>query len=184
MKAITSAESVPVAYLPTQAGGGGSTLTSALSLYFELLDLHAALGLNRLWHSHLPQLDKRVAAWLCYGAKCDDFYHATAVWSLPVARLLPQDGSCLELRRFAIAPGSPKNAASRMLGWMVRDIKRRRPAVRRLVSYQDCYVHTGTIYKASGWTPTRTLGGGDWNHGNRQRVAKRIKKKVRWELFL
>ncbi|HEV3437429.1 MAG TPA: hypothetical protein VG122_08720 [Gemmata sp.] len=184
MEPSTSAEGVPAARLPAQAGGGGSTLTSALSLRFETIDLHAALSLNRLWHSHLPHLDKRVAAWLCYGAKWDDRYHATAIWSLPVARLLPQDGSCLELRRFAIAPGSPKNAASRMLGWMVRDIAWRCPAVRRLVSYQDCDVHTGTIYKASGWTPTRAPNGGDWNNRNRRRVARRIKKKVRWELFL
>ena len=184
MRAAASAESVPVARLPNQAGGGGSTLTSALSLHFELMDLHEALALNRLWHSHLPQLDKRVAGWLCYGAKCDDRYHATAVWSLPVARLLPQDGSCLELRRFAIAPGRPKNSASRMLGWMVRDIARTHPGVCRVVSYQDCSVHTGTIYKASGWTPTNTPSGGEWNHSGRRRSALRIKKKVRWELFL
>jgi hypothetical protein len=71
-----------------------------------------------------------------------------------------------------------------MLGWMVRDIAERRPRVQRLVSYQNCEVHRGTIYKASGWTPTSTPGGGEWNHTNRKRVARRIKKKVRWEHFL
>lgn len=184
MNRTTSAEGVPAAHLPTQAGGGSSTLTSALSLRFETINLNTALTLNRLWHSHLPQLDRRVAAWLCFGARCEDHYYAIAIWSLPVARLLPQSGSCLELRRFAIAPSTPKNTASRMLGWMVRDIKRKRPAVHRLVSYQDCSVHTGTIYKASGWTPVRTPSGGDWNHANRRRNARRIKTKVRWELFL
>jgi hypothetical protein len=179
-----SAEDVPAARLSSQAGRGSSTLTSALSLRFETIDLHTAISLNSLWHSQLPQLDKRVAAWLCYVAKCQDLYFASAVWSLPVARLLPQDGSCLELRRFALAPETPRNSASRMLGWMVRDIARRRPSVKRLVSYQDCDVHKGTIYKASGWIPTPTPSGGDWNHPNRRRTARRIQTKVRWELFL
>src|SRR5262249_55489987 len=153
------------ARLPVQAGRGGPTPTSALSsLRFETIDLRTAIKLNLLWHSHLPELDCRVASWLCYGATCDNRYHAAAVWSLPVARLLPQDGSCLELRRFAIAPSAPKNAASRMLGWMVREIARCRPEVHRLVSYQDCAVHKGTIYKAAGWLPVPTSGGGNWNH--------------------
>ena len=180
----SGAEGVPAARLPIQAGGGSSTLTSALFLRFETIDLRTALDLNRLWHSHLPQLDQRVAAWLCYGAKWHDSYRAIAVWSLPIARLLPQDGSCLELRRFAIGPSTPKNSASRMLGWMARDIARRRPSVHRLVSYQDCEVHAGTIYKATGWMPIRTRAGGDWNHKGRRRFARRIKRKVRWELFI
>jgi hypothetical protein len=178
------AEGVPEARLPSQAGGGSSTLTSALSLHFESIDLDTALTLNRCWHSHLPWLDRRVAAWLCYAARYDGLFLAVAVWSRPVARLLPQDGSCLELRRFAIAPDAPKNTASRMLGWMVRDVVLRRPAVTRVVSYQDCAVHRGTIYKASGWTPTRAPSGGDWNHAGRRRVARRLKEKVRWELAL
>src|ERR1700685_100650 len=71
-----------------------------LSLRFETIELNTAIFLNGIWHSRLPNLDKRVATWLCYGAKCSGQYCAAAVWSLPVARLLPQDGSCLELRRF------------------------------------------------------------------------------------
>ena len=155
-----------------------------LSLRFETIDLRLALELNCRWHSHLPRLDRRVAAWLCYGAIFDHCYCAAAVWSLPVARLLPQDGSCLELRRFALATGTPKNSASRMLGWMVRDLRHRKPAVLRLVSYQDSAVHRGTIYKAAGWTPVATSGGGNWNHPGRRRAANRIPTKVRWELFL
>jgi hypothetical protein len=178
------AEGVPAARLPDRAGRGSSTLTSALSLRFETIDLHTALQLNGLWHSRLPQLDRRVASWLCYGARCEDRYIAAAVWSLPVARLLPQDGSCLELRRFALAPTTPRNSASRMLGWMVHDIARRRPQVQRLVSYQDREVHKGTIYKASGWTPTPAPKGGEWNNTSRRRTANRIKTKVRWERIL
>lgn len=178
------AEGVPEARLPDQAGGGSSTLTSALSLHFELIDLETALYLNGRWHSHLPHLDCRVASWLCYGAVWRDAYLAAAVWSLPVARMLPQDGSCLELRRFAVAPTCPKNTASRMLGWMAHDIVRRRPSVHRLVSYQNCAVHRGTIYKAAGWRPVLAPTGGEWNHRGRQRTATRIQSKVRWERFL
>ncbi len=183
-KLVMSAEGVPAARLLSQAGRGSSTLTSALSLRFEAIDLQSALTLIGLWHSQLPLLDKRVAAWLCYGGRCKETLVAAAVWSLPVARLLPQDGSCLELRRFALAPSAPKYSASRMLGWMARDIAHRRPAVNRVVSYQDCDVHKGTIYKASGWTPVRAPSGGDWNHQTRQRSARRIKRKVRWERVL
>ena len=59
------------------------------------------------------------------------------MWGWPVARALPQDGTCLELRRLAIGPGLPPSTASRFLGWMVREIRRTDPAVCRLVSYQD-----------------------------------------------
>jgi hypothetical protein len=178
------AEGVPAARLPDQAGGGSSTLTSALSLHFERIDLRTALRLNGQWHSHLPHLDRRVASWLCYAATWRSEYFAAAIWSLPVARLLPQDGSCLELRRFAIADARPKNTASRMLGWMARDIVRQRPSVQRLVSYQDRAVHRGAIYKAAGWRPIPAPTGGEWNHHGRQRTATRIQAKVRWERVL
>jgi hypothetical protein len=39
-----------------------------------------------------------------------------------------------------------------MLGQMRRDIARRFPDCPHLISYQDEDVHTGTIYKAAGWT--------------------------------
>ncbi len=178
------AEGVPAARPPHQAGRGSSTLTSALRLWFDRIELGLARELNGRWHSHLPHLDHRVAGGVCYGAVYEGRYRAVAVWSLPVARLLPQDGSCLELRRFALAPDAPRNAASRMLGWMVRDLSRTRPALRRLVSYQDCRVHAGTIYRAAGWQPVKTRGGGDWNHRGRHRRASRIKEKLRWERYL
>jgi hypothetical protein len=180
----TGAEGVAAACLPSRAGGGGSTPTSALRLRFGPIGLAKALELNRLWHSHLPVLDRHVAAWLCFAATDRQQCVAVAIWSLPVARMLPQDGTCLELRRFAIAPAAPRNTASRMLGWMAREIRRERPAVKRLLSYQDGSVHRGTIYRASGWTPCPTQRGGDWNHKGRRRQARRLERKVRWELML
>lgn len=184
MTRAEGAEGVPAARPSVQAGGGSSTLTSALSLWFEIIDLGAAIELNRRWHSRLPHLDHRVAAWLCYSGRHDGELCAVAVWSLPVARSLPQDGSCLELRRLALASSCPRNAASRMLGWMARDVPRRRPGVHRLVSYQDCEVHSGAIYRAAGWVPRPAASGGEWNHAGRHRVAKRVRTKVRWERLL
>lgn len=40
-----------------------------------------------------------------------------------------------------------------MLGEMAKWIKSNLPSVPKLISYQDEAVHTGTIYKAAGWTP-------------------------------
>ena len=153
---------------------------SLASLVFGPIGLDEALDLNRQWHSTLPHLDKRVAGWNCYGAGCDGHRYAVAIWGRPVARLLPQDGSCLELRRFAIAPAAPRNTASRMLGWMVRELAKGR-GVTRLISYHDRDAHAGTIYKAAGWVPTPAPSGGPWNHPGRPRVASRITRKIRWE---
>jgi hypothetical protein len=178
---FTGAGGVRDAHPLFQAGGSGATPTAALQLWFGGLSLATAMALNRLWHSRLPRIDARVAGWECYVAEFGGLYYAAAIWGLPVARLLPQDGSCLELRRLAIAPDAPKNTASRMLGWMVRDVRRRFPAVNRLVSYQDCEVHAGTIYRASGWTAVVAPGGGCWHHAGRPRPSQRLPNKVRWE---
>jgi hypothetical protein len=152
----------------------------ARQFVFGPIGLNEAVALNAAWHSRLPQLDKRVAGWRCFAATWGGRRFAVAVWGRPVARLLPQDGSCLELRRFAIGPGAPKNTASRMLGWMARELARLGGA-RRLVSYQDCDSHLGTIYKAAGWVPIVAPSGGPWNHPGRPRVAARIPRKIRWE---
>lgn len=49
----------------------------------------------------------------------------------------------------ACAPDAPKNTASRFLAWMTRQIPKTHG---KAISYQDVEVHTGTIYKACGWT--------------------------------
>jgi hypothetical protein len=67
----------------------------------------------------------------------------------------------MELKRMAISDDAPKNTASRMISYMVRDIRKGFPSVPRLISYQDPAVHSGTIYRASGWqcTGARKSGG-------------------------
>lgn len=183
------ADGVVVAHPLFQAGGGGSTPTSALDLFFFRCDRDLFQKCNQLWHSRLPKICVSFGR-VYYAAEYRGDVFAVAMWSNPVARLLPQN-AWLELRRFAIRDAAPKNTASRMLGWMVRDIKRSMPEIERLISYQDCDAHVGTIYRASGWKPaegyvSRSRG---WapgaGGGNRLRVGRTnqaVSPRVRWEL--
>lgn len=176
-------DSVRVAYPLFQAGGGGSTPTSPLQLRIEPISFSDAKKLNRLWHSRLPKFGG-IPCDLCWGAEFDGLWYAAAIWSNPVARNLPQD-TWLELRRLAISPDAPKNTATRMLSIMTRIIRKERHNITTLVSYQDTEVHTGGIYKASGWTATTVSGGDDWT-GRKGRENRRSSQttspKQRWEL--
>lgn len=183
----TRAESVRVARSLFQETGGGSTPTSALQLTIEPIEFAEARRLNRLWHSRLPRFTAIEAAMVgrpCFGAVFDGLYYAAAIWSNPVARMLPQD-TWLELRRLAIAPDAPRNTASRMLAVMTRLLRKGHPELVRLVSYQDTEVHTGGIYKAAGWAAGNTSDGGEWSRPSRKRVAVQSGAvKVRWEKVL
>jgi hypothetical protein len=170
-----------------QARGGGSIPTRTLQLWLDVIDFPTARRLNREWHSRLPRfgtgfIDNQ--PFLCFGAVHDEVYFAVAIWSNPVARNLPQR-EWLELRRLAVAPGAPRNTASRMLGVMPRLIRRLRPEVVRLVSYHDTAVHTGGIYRAAGWKPTTLNADGNWNRPGRSRpLAQSTAPKQRWEKAL
>lgn len=189
------ADGVRVACPLFQAEGSGAIPTSALSLRIEVMSFGDAKALNRLWHSRLPRFGTgaiKNMPFLSYGAECGGIWYAAAIWSNPVARLLPQQ-TWLELRRLAIAPEAPKNTASRMLAIMAKLIRRARPEVERLISYQDTEVHTGGIYKAAGWTPTTVSGSGDWNrpHSTNASGTPRTRPKAqseapkqRWEKVL
>jgi hypothetical protein len=73
---------------------------------------------------------------------------AGALWSNPSARTLPNEW--LELRRMAVSHLAPHCTASHFLQRMVKML--RANGHRHFISYQDTAVHTGTIYKAAGWT--------------------------------
>ena len=181
------AESVRVARPLFQAEGGGSTPTSALQLIVDRIPFLIALDLNALWHSTLPRFGTgfiKNQPFLCYGAEFDGVFYTSAIWSNPCARNLPQQ-TWLELRRFAISPDAPKFTASRVLAVMTRLVRRIRPDVVTLVSYQDIEAHTGTIYRASGWRPTTINTDGNWTRVKRDRpAAQRPGAKQRWELSL
>jgi hypothetical protein len=178
------------------SGGGGSTPTSPLQLHVEPIPFTYARELNGLWHSRLPTIGTGFVdnqPFICFAAIFGGLAYAAAIWSNPVARNLPQD-TCLELRRYAIAPDAPPNTASRMLSVMVRLVRRERPWLTLLISYQDEETHAGTIYKASGWEPASRHAGGSWNRPNSRNASgtrrtrpdanRATGPKTRWQLKL
>jgi len=162
----------------------------ARDLELDEIGVDEAMRLNSLWHSILPDTVKsnilrnkrRVCYCMHYGGK----YYACAIWTDPVAanRL---SFEALELRRMAIDSDAPRNTATRMLGLMRRDIKKRWPELRKVISYQSVDHHYGTIYKADNWVPAGGAKFTDWatkkqGHAVRKRAAPQIKSaKVRWE---
>lgn len=153
-------------------------------LHFEDCDRKFFQQANAQWHSRLPRIGAINTMKFCFRASSGGRCFAVAAWSNPVARSLPQK-TWLELRRFAIAPDATKNTGSRMLGWMVRELRRRAATVQRLISYQDCEVHSGTIYRAAGWTPVETQTPGKWNNRKQwNRTAGHVAKKIRWEKII
>lgn len=164
-----------------QAGDGGSTPTSAHNLRFRKIRLSKAKRLNRVWHSRFPE-NGGGGSRVCYGAEYDYAWYATAIWTNPTSPKLPQL-TWLMLKRFAIAAVRPANTASRMMGWMIRDIRRRFPLVQMLVSYSDPETHEGTIYRSTGWTRDGSTrrGGHMWHNRGRDHTANEpCRSVVRW----
>lgn len=125
----------------------GSILHARDLVFSQCSKAHAVL-LTRKWHSRLPNTQK--APWkYAFKASYGGITYAVALWNNPSARMLPQNW--IELRRFSCAPDAPKNTASRFLSWMVRYFKHSHTEYTKCISYQDTVVHTGAIYKASGW---------------------------------
>ena len=66
-----------------------------------------------------------------------------------------------------------------------KQIAKKIPHIRTLLSYQDEDVHVGTIYKASGWTPVKKTKGHSWSCKSRKRNKEQsLSNKVRWEYAL
>lgn len=179
---IQRGESIRVMHPLFHEGDGGSTPTSPLQLLFGRIDARLARDLVGAWHSRLPEITNWQVCSHCFGAEHGGLWYASAMWGPPIAREYNGRGFA-ELRRFAIAPDAPKNTASRMLAWMVREI--RKDGFSRAISYQDTEAHAGTIYKASGWViggEKKNIGTG-WNTRPRN-VMQTTSNKVRWELDL
>ena len=99
-------------------------------------------------HSRLPVTQR--GPWMHAYKAVDpntDRIFATALWNNPSARTLPN--YWIELRRMAVSADAPHCTASAFLAKMVKDL--RLDGKTHFISYQDCDVHTGTIYKAAGW---------------------------------
>jgi hypothetical protein len=167
----TRGESIPVMHPLFQEGEGGSIPTSPLLMRVERIHWRTAKELNRLWHSRLPRFGTgavEATCWLSFAAEYQQRAFAVAIWSHPCARNLPQH-TWLELRRLAVAPDAPRHTCSWMLGVMVRLIRKQRPEIENLVSYQDLDSHKGTIYAAAGWKPTTVNADGNWTRPGRHR---------------
>ena len=154
---------------------------SPKALTLSVLPMERARLLNELWHSRLPLFGGQTR--VCYGLEADGLWYSVALWSAPVARLLPQQ-EWLELRRLSIAPDAPKYTATRMLSLMAKAIRLRFPVVTTLVSYQDTEVHTGTIYKAANWKQEQSseFRSRPWDNVNRHRAEgpASLIHKARW----
>jgi len=133
------------------------------------VSFETAQELNGLWHSRLPVITHAMDG-TCYAAEYGGGYYAVAIWSLPIARGNNGKG-WYELRRMAISGDAPKNTASRMLSVMRKMLKRGRPELVALISYQDTEVHRGTIYKAAGWIQDEERAASEvgWNSVSRVR---------------
>lgn len=161
---------VKVAYPLYQEEDGGANPTRPLHarvLRFETCTQAHAMECNAAWHSRLPVTQEGFFQY-AFLAQYSAVTWAVALWGNPTVRMLPPHW--LELRRLAICDGAPKNTASRFLGWMVRYFQQYCPERERCISYQDTAVHTGTIYRAAGWTDAKIE--------SRQRgVAERLSRK-------
>jgi len=166
-----------------QAEYGGEVPTSALQLKVAKIGYEKFKELNLLWHSRLPECTNCFEG-ICYGLEYKNIFYGVAWWSKPVARTL-SDRKMYELRRMALASDAPKYTASRFLSVMVRIIRRTLPEIKVLISYQDTDVHTGTIYKASGWMIGKFSGDDKirW-HTRKNRTVQSYARKIRWELEL
>ena len=173
-----------------QSGDGGVMPTSPLQLQIRECNVHLACDLNKLWHSRFPIIDwtnvVRNKRYICFIAEYNFINYATAIWSSPIAgNRIKNSNEILELRRMAISKDAPKNTASRMISIMVKIIKKSFPEITSLISYQDTEVHSGIIYKASGWKASKSSKFCSWGDGKRVRAADQSKaNKIRWEYNL
>lgn len=155
--------------------------TSPLQFNIYEISVERAVELNKQWHSRLPRITNPYGDQICFGAEYQGKLYACAIWTMPVARLF-NGKNYLELRRMAISANAPKNTASRMISIMVKVIRKLKPHIIKLISYQDTDVHSGTIYKASGWTAANisTVSSMGWENRKRNKMQTTANK-IRWE---
>lgn len=140
-----------VARLPFQAEGDGSSPIPRLHFTTATAAEVASLLASEHYLGPIYRASYAFAGWV------DDELVAAMVFAQPTARMLPADGSWLELVRWCLTPDAGKNAGSRMMAWVARYLRAHAPRVTTLVSYSDpSRGHTGALYRASGWTDDPT----------------------------
>jgi hypothetical protein len=73
----------------------------------------------------------------------------------PTARMIPNDGTVIELTRWCITSTEP-NAGSQQWARVRRQLRHRFPDALTVVSYADTDLHDGALYRAANWTPAHT----------------------------
>lgn len=140
-----------VARLPFQVGDGGASPTPRL--HFTPCLVSAVVPLLTAEHYLGPTSGGRYA----FAGWVDDELVAAQVYRHPTARMLPNEGTWLELSRWCLTPAAGDNAGSRMMRWVAHWLRSNAPDVTILVSYSDpSQGHTGALYRASGWLDSPT----------------------------
>ena len=187
MSLSVSGDGTVVVHPLFQTEGDGSIPISPLQLVISHVDMPLAQALNEHWHSVLPRTERFtltcMPTWNAYAATYANRFYAVAIWTSPVAANRINNGwNYLELRRFAIAPQSPRNTASRMLRIMKRLIRQEHPHIVRLISYQATEHHSGAIYKAAGWVQgTTAQRSAAWHTGAQRDLRQTTSPVIRWE---
>ena len=159
----------------------GSIPMSPLQFKIISIGIPLAVKLNKQWHSRVPVITNPYSKnRISFGAIFKNRWFASAIWTDPIARAFNHK-NYLELRRMAISEDAPKNTASRMIKIMTLIIKKELPQIVKLISYQDTDVHTGTIYKASGWTSANKSTKSNWQVGRTRNNYQASGAKIRWE---
>tara|TARA_R110002167_G_scaffold363715_1_gene584520 strand:+ start:1155 stop:1661 length:507 start_codon:yes stop_codon:yes gene_type:complete len=103
----------------------------------------------------------------------------------PVARALPQDGSCGEVVRMWLAPGLPYGTASEVLKYAALLAEKR--GIKKLFAYHERGRHTGCIYKKAGFKKdikTKPKVDGWGSRPNRASAQYDSTSKRRWTMEL
>lgn len=148
-----------------QIGGGGSIPTATLfrkkDWWVDNLDFRIGSSMIKEWHYSRGVSNTRVYCHGLFPRGCSWEFDAVgaAVWIPPTktAAMSLDDNwqGVLSLSRLAIRDDIPTNAESFLISHSMRLIDRKRWPV--LVTYADSWRgHTGTIYRASGWTECGT----------------------------
>jgi len=91
---------------------------------------------------------------VCYAVREHGIVVGGAIFGKPgafnVSRKYDKGEPLLELRRFVLEDRLPRNSESRVLGVMLRSLRKK--GIRRILSYADpSHGHTGVIYAATGF---------------------------------
>ena len=158
---------------------------STKELELLLIDYDTFKYYNNKWHSRMPKVGGFYISGLFFALSNGDCF-GVAAWSQPIAANRLKDGfNALELRRMALPEDAPRNTATRFISLMTKYIKKNRPSIKYLLSYQDTGCHLGTIYKAANWHSRGESKFISWTTDKRIRAEDQsASDKVRWEYRL